>query len=136
MATIHRPISGWHPTTPEILADGFASLAESYPAIAIHFWAQWNGADPPMDQSVQVIARRFTDRVHFVSCDVDCPDNLQLCERARVATVPTIAVFKKGELQGTVSGLREPEPLADEIVRLLTTKQTRPVSLWRRLVSF
>jgi thiol-disulfide isomerase/thioredoxin len=136
MATIHRPISGWRPSTPEIVADGFASLAASHPTIAIHFWAEWNGVDPAMDQSVQEIAHRFADRVHFVSCNVDRPENQQLCKRVRVATVPTIAVFKKDELKGIVLGLREPEQLAAEIEKLLTTQQTRASNLWRRLVSF
>ena len=136
MATIHRPISGWRPSTPEIMADGFASLAESHPAIAIHFWAQWNGVDPPMDESVQAVAPRFAGRLHLVSCDIDRPENQRLCQRSCIANVPTIAVFNKTELSGTIIGLREPEQLAAEIERLLTTEQTRPSSLWRRLVSF
>jgi hypothetical protein len=129
MAEIHRPIPGWRPSTPEIVADDFVSLASAHPALAIHFWAVWNGADPPLDKNIQAIAGRFAEPVCFVSCDIDRVDNRPFLERCGIANVPTIAVFKGTTLQGMIVGLRKPDQIAVEIEKQLA-KQRRNKGIW------
>jgi thioredoxin-like negative regulator of GroEL len=137
MVEIHRPISGWRPSTPEIVADDFALLSSSHPALAIHFWAAWNGYDPPLDKNIQAIASRLAGRVYFVSCDVDRLENRSLYDRCRIANVPTIAVFKGDELTGLIVGLRGPEQLIAEIEKLLTKgHRSRVRQFWRKLSPF
>lgn len=133
---IHRPVSGWRPSSPEIVAGDFDLFAASHPAVAIHFWARWNGVDPPMDRNVQAIAEEFAGRVCFVSCDVDRPENRQFCKRSHVVNVPTIAVYRGKELHGTVVGLEQPQQLFFQIENFLTTEPRCAQSLWRRLVPF
>ena len=137
MANIYRPIPGWRPSTLEIVADDFPSLAGSHPALAIHFWAGWNGVDPPLDRYIQVIAGRFAGRVYYVSIDIDRAENRQLWDRCGVANVPTVALFRGEELQGLIVGLREPEQLAAEIEKLLAkAPQSHVCRFWRRLCPF
>ena len=137
MTEIYRPIRGWRPSTPEIVANDFPRLASSHPALAIHFWAAWNGVDPPADRNIQAIAGRFAGRVHFVASDVDHAENRPLCDRCRIANVPTVALFRGEVLQGLVVGLREPNQLAAEIQELLRERPSiQWRKFWRRLCPF
>jgi thioredoxin-like negative regulator of GroEL len=137
MANTYRPIPGWRPSTPVIVADDFPSLAALHPALAIHFWAEWNGVDPPLDRNIAAIAARFAGRVYFVSSDIDRAENRPLWDRCGVANVPTVALFKGEELQGLLIGLREPEQLSAEIEKLLAIEPKRHVrQFWRRLCPF
>ncbi|HVT30263.1 MAG TPA: hypothetical protein VHE81_19785 [Lacipirellulaceae bacterium] len=136
MANIYRPIPGWRPSTPEIVADDFPSVAASHPALAIHSWEGWNGVDPPLDRNIQAIARRFASRVHFVSSDIDRAENWPLWDRCGAANVPTVVLFKGEELQGLSVGLRKPEQLAAEIEKLIAKEpQSHVRRFWRRLCS-
>ena len=119
MADIFRPIPNWKPSTPETSGSEFKSLASIHPALAIHFWAPWNGYGPPLDRSIQAIGNAFSGRLYFASCNIDLPDNLVLVRHCRVATIPTLAIFKGEEPQGLIVGFREPAQLAEELERLL-----------------
>jgi thioredoxin-like negative regulator of GroEL len=96
MTPIYRPIPDWRPSTPPINPEAFEQLLKEHAAIAIHFWASWNGCDPVLDQSIQSIASEFAGRMSFYSCDVDREENADLCKRCRVVTIPWLAVFVSG----------------------------------------
>jgi hypothetical protein len=101
---IARPMPGWIPSTPSVRGEAMDDLAQRHSAIAIHFWAPWNGSDAPMDRSIQAIAERFAGRVAFYSCNVDLEDNRVLCKRCHIVTVPTLAIWASGELKKPIIG--------------------------------
>ena len=107
-----HPIPGWQPSLAEVVGDGLDALLSANPAVAVHFWAVWNGVDPPMEGSVRAIQHQFAGRVVFVACDVDREENVGLCKRFGVVTVPTLVVIAPGQLPLSVVGYREPEALA------------------------
>jgi thioredoxin-like negative regulator of GroEL len=100
---------------PEIRGSEFDEFAQLHTAIAIHFWASWNGVDPPTDRSIRAISDRFVGRVAFYSCNVDLEQNVSLCKRCGVTAIPTVAVWGNGRLRQLIVGLQEPERLAAEI---------------------
>jgi hypothetical protein len=111
-----RPIPGWIPSTPEVRGGAVDGLAQRHLAIAIHFWAPWNGSDPPMERSIQAIAERFAGRVAFFSCNVDLEENIELCKRCHIATVPTLVIWASRELKPPIIGWQpEQEKLAAAI---------------------
>jgi thioredoxin len=132
MMNCFRPIPGWRPSTPEIVADDIPSLTASHSAVAIHLWAVWNGYDPPVDENIQAIASQFAGRVHFVSSDIDRAENRSLCERCNLTNVPTIVLFKGDQLKGTIVGMREPNQLTAELESLLTRQFKNRERIWRR----
>jgi thioredoxin-like negative regulator of GroEL len=123
---ISRPIPGWRPSTPDVRGDAIADLLQQHSAIAIHFWAVWNGVDPPMDRSIQDIADRFAGRVWFVSCNVDLEENVELCRRFGVATVPTLGILVPDRQPQLLVGHRPPEQLAAEIETRLNEPERQP----------
>jgi thiol-disulfide isomerase/thioredoxin len=112
---IPRPIPGWKPSTPAVPGGKIASLTQRHPAVAVHFWASWNALDKSMDESVQAIANLFEGRVHFASCNIDLPENLDLCRRSGFANIPAISVFVGDYVSKPIVGCCSPAELTIEI---------------------
>lgn len=130
--SISRPIPGWIPSTPEVRGDAALDLVQRHAAVAIHFWAPWNGADPLLDRSLQALAERFKDRVVFYSCNVDLAENREFCQQCGLANVPTLAIWVSGRLRRMLVGFREPEPFAVEIESQLAPPRKAWWSFWGR----
>jgi thioredoxin-like negative regulator of GroEL len=111
------------------VGDELAAVVGRHPAVAVHFWAAWNGWDPPMERSIQAIAGQFAGRVVFVSCDADRPENAALCRQLGVVNMPALAIFVSGVAGRLLVGYRQPEELAREIEARLA-RPGRP-SWWR-----
>lgn len=107
-----RPIPGWRPSLEEVVGDGLDALIGGNPAVAVHFWAVWNGADPPMEGSIRAIQDRFAGRVRFVACDVDRKENVSVCKRFGVVSLPSLVVIAPERPPRLVVGYREPDALA------------------------
>jgi thiol-disulfide isomerase/thioredoxin len=125
MRSIPRPIPGWKPSTPAVTGRELSVLTQRYPAVAVHFWAEWDAHDVAMDERVQAVADQFRGRVHFVSCDVDLPENRELCERAQVVNVPLLQVFVGSRACQAIVGVRSAEDLALEIEKRLREPSDR-----------
>jgi thioredoxin-like negative regulator of GroEL len=110
-----RPIPGWTPTTPAVDPASFDQLVSERPAVAVHFWAPWDAHDRTFDRNLAAVAPQFAGRVWFFSCNADLPESLPLCQRCGVVTVPSLAVFVRGQPCRPVVGVRSPEQLAAEL---------------------
>lgn len=121
-----RPIPGWRPSTPAVGGRALEELLRQHSAIAIHFWATWDGHDPGMDQSIREIAERFAGRVLFLSADIDLEENRDLCRHFRIANIPTLGVLRSGRNPTLIVGYRDPEHLANEIETRLNEPEKRP----------
>src|SRR6516162_3822947 len=92
-----RPIPGWKPSTPAVDVSSFEQSLTEHPAVAVHFWATWNGHDQVLDRSIQAIVAQFSGRLAFMSCDADSRENESLRGQCKIAMVPALAVFVKGK---------------------------------------
>jgi thiol-disulfide isomerase/thioredoxin len=102
--------------------------------VAIHFWAPWNGYDPVMDRAIQAVAKRFADRVHFVSCNIDLEENVELCRRFGVVNVPSLGLLVSGMTRRVITGCRAPEDLVSEIESRFHERESKPWwAFWKRL---
>lgn len=78
---IFKPERNWRPSAPEVRGQDVDELCLQHAALAIHFWATWNRVDREMDRSIQNIVDQFAGRLWFVSCEIDLPENIELCQR-------------------------------------------------------
>ena len=122
--TIHRPIAGFVPASPPVTSNSIQNVLDSNSVVLIHFWAAWNGTDPPMDNQLTVATRKVSFAVHLASCNVDDPQCVDLCKRCGVVNIPYVGVFVDGELRPGIMGLRE----ADQIVTSVTESVLNPKS--------
>jgi len=129
-----RPLPGWTPSTPTLTGGQIEELARKYPAVAVHFWAPWNGVDRLMDDSIQAVSNRFDERIFFASCNVDLPENSDICRRCRFANIAAVSVIKGDCVCDPIIGYRAPDQLVNEIEkRLVKPKPNKPWwAFWRR----
>lgn len=131
---MYRPIRGWKPTTPPITAANYEAVCNAHQNVAIHFWAEWNGVDPPFDREIANLPPEILALVHFVSCHIDDPQNEPLRNRLSIATVPSLAIVVNGRFNGSIVGMRTSDELGPELVNrfslpiAITTTKPRQIS--------
>ncbi len=112
----YRPIRGWKPTTPSITSSNYEAVFIAHQYVAIHFWAEWNGVDPPLDRELGRLPSEVRALVQFVSCDTDDPENEVLIQLFSLLTVPALGLLVNGKPRDLIVGLRTSESLAMELI--------------------
>ena len=116
---MYRPIPDWKPSTPPIDSAEYEEIVHAHPIVAIHFWARWNGVDPPFDAALQAVSELIKARIHFVSCDIDDPKNMRICRAFAFANIPYLGILVDGNPSGGIMGLRETAELESALVARL-----------------
>ena len=85
-----------------------ALVAQSPLPILVDFWAPWCGPCRMMAPEVEKLARQTSGAALIVKVDTDAVP--ELGERFGIRSIPTVAVFKNGQVVARESGAR---PAAD-----------------------
>lgn len=70
--------------------------------VVVDFWAAWCGPCRMIAPIVEELASEYDGRIKFAKVDVD--RNPDLAMRYNVMSIPTLAVFRGGEMVGRVIG--------------------------------
>ena len=70
--------------------------------VLVDFWASWCGPCKLLSPVIDQLSADFAGRVKVVKINVD--DEGELALRYNVMTIPTVMIFKNGELLERVSG--------------------------------
>lgn len=98
----------------EITDTNFNEVALSAPLpVLIDFTAAWCAPCRAIAPHVAAIARAYSGRVTVGTCDVDA--NPQLVARLDVRSMPTLLLFKGGEVVGQIIGA-VPRPKIEALV--------------------
>ena len=81
--------------------------------VLVDFWATWCGPCRMMAPTVDVIAAEYAGRAKVGKLNVD--ENLTVTSRYGIRSIPTLLLFKAGQIQEQVSGTQP----KDVINRLL-----------------
>lgn len=91
-----------------ITNDNFESevLASDKPCL-VDFWATWCGPCKMIAPFIEEIAEEYADTVKV--CKINVDDVPELAIKYHVSSIPTVMLFKNGEVAETVIGYRPKE---------------------------
>jgi thioredoxin len=87
--------------------------------VLVDFWAEWCGPCRRLAPTVDALASEFDGRATVAKLNVD--ENPNIPGRFAVRGIPTLLLFKEGQLAETIVGLRSKEDIAQMIERHLAT---------------
>lgn len=64
--------------------------------VFVDFWAEWCGPCRMVSPVVEELSQEYGDKVDFVKVNVD--ENNELAQKFNVFSIPTLAVFKDGQV--------------------------------------
>jgi thioredoxin 1 len=91
--------------------------------VLVDFWAEWCGPCRRLAPTVDAIAEEFDGRATVAKLNVD--ENPDIPGRFAIRGIPTLLLFKNGELAEQLVGLAPKEDIAKMIERHLDPAQKR-----------
>jgi thioredoxin 1 len=86
--------------------------------VLVDLWAEWCGPCRRLAPTVDALASEYDGRATVAKLNID--ENPDTPSKYRVLGIPTLLVFKDGELADTLVGLRAKEEIASTLDRHLS----------------
>ena len=79
-----------------------AEVLKSTTPVLVDYWAEWCGPCQMIAPLLDQVATEYSDRVKVVKVDVD--DNQATAAKYGIRGIPTLMIFRDGELKATKTG--------------------------------
>mgnify|MGYP000493989628 CR=1 FL=1 len=97
--------------------ENFAEILSDSKPVLVDFWATWCGPCRMMAPVIEELAEEYDGKVKIGKLDVD--ENSDIAARYGVMSIPTIILFKNGEVFSKSVGLQDKEVLENAIKEML-----------------
>ena len=92
-------------------------IAGASEPLLVDFWAEWCGPCKLISPILEEIAREHAGKIRV--CKVNVDDNLGIARRYEVLSIPTLILFKDGEMQLRLVGAKGKGQLVQELSAFL-----------------
>lgn len=89
----------------------FGSIIKGSKPVLVDFFATWCGPCKMMSPILEQVHHQLGEQVRIIKIDVD--KNQQLASQLNVSSVPTLAIFKNGEIKWRQPGVQQANALVD-----------------------
>ncbi|MCM3887307.1 thioredoxin [Frankia sp. R82] len=72
--------------------------------VLVDFWAEWCGPCKMVGPVLEEIAKEYGDKLRIVKLNID--ENPQTARNYQIMSIPTMAVFVKGEVDKSIVGAK------------------------------
>ena len=102
----------------EVTDDSFDSeiISSDIPAM-VDFWAEWCGPCKMVGPVVEELAGEYAGKIKMAKMDVD--KNRQTPAKFGIRNIPTLILFKGGEVVNTIIGAQPKSSIEGELKKLL-----------------
>ena len=102
----------------EVTDDTFeAEIVNSSIPAMVDFWAAWCGPCKMVAPVVEELAQEYDGKVKIAKMDVD--QNRQTPAKFGIRNIPTLILFKGGEVAQTIIGAQPKSSIEEELKKLL-----------------
>jgi len=88
--------------------------------VFVDFWATWCGPCRIISPIVEELAKEYEGKVNFVKVDVD--QNRELASKYNIISIPTLAIFRNGQVVAQAAGAASKESMRTYIDKNIQTE--------------
>ncbi len=109
--------NGWQKImTTSVNSETFKSeVLDQTKLILVDFWAEWCGPCKQIAPTLEELAEKYSENLSV--CKVDVDSNRELAMQYNVRSIPSLMIFKKGEMVDSLIGAVSLEELEDLVTR-------------------